>query len=47
MIDQIREIAKQYPDSKSAILPALRLAQEQHGWLLARGASSRSPTRST
>ena len=33
MIDQIREIAKQYPESKSAILPALRIAQEQHGWL--------------
>ena len=33
MIDQIREIAKQYPESKSAILPALRLAQEQYGWL--------------
>jgi NADH-quinone oxidoreductase E subunit len=27
------EIAKQYPSSKSAILPALRLAQEKHGWL--------------
>ena len=33
MIDQIREIAKQYPESKSAILPALRIAQEQSGWL--------------
>ena len=33
MIDQIREIAKQYPESRSAILPALRIAQEQHGWL--------------
>ena len=31
--DEIREIAKQYPESKSAILPALRLAQEQYGWL--------------
>ena len=31
--DRIREIAKQYPESKSAILPALRLAQEQYGWL--------------
>ena len=27
------EIAKQYPSSKSAILPALRIAQERHGWL--------------
>jgi NADH:ubiquinone oxidoreductase subunit E len=27
-------VAKQYPQSRSAILPALRLAQEQHGgWL--------------
>jgi NADH-quinone oxidoreductase E subunit len=33
MIDQIREIAKRYPESKSAILPALRIAQEQYGWL--------------
>jgi NADH-quinone oxidoreductase E subunit len=31
--DEIRKIAKQYPESKSAILPALRLAQEQYGWL--------------
>jgi NADH-quinone oxidoreductase subunit E len=27
------EIAAQYPSTKSAILPALRLAQEKHGWL--------------
>jgi NADH:ubiquinone oxidoreductase subunit E len=34
MIDEIRKIAKEYPSSKSAILPALRLAQEHHGgWL--------------
>jgi NADH-quinone oxidoreductase subunit E len=33
LIDEIREIAKQYPESKSAILPALRIAQEQYGWL--------------
>ena len=33
MIDEIREVAKQYPESRSAILPALRLAQERHGWL--------------
>jgi NADH:ubiquinone oxidoreductase subunit E len=31
--ERIREIAKQYPESKSAILPALRIAQEQYGWL--------------
>jgi len=29
----IRKVARQYPDPKSAILPALRLAQERHGWL--------------
>ena len=33
MIEQIREVAAQYPDSRSAILPALRIAQERHGWL--------------
>jgi NADH-quinone oxidoreductase subunit E len=33
MIDEIREIAAQYPDSRSAVLPALRLAQERHGYL--------------
>ena len=27
------EVAKQYPDPKSAVLPALRIAQEKHGWL--------------
>ena len=32
--DEIRAVASQYPDPRSAILPALRLAQEQHdGWL--------------
>jgi NADH-quinone oxidoreductase subunit E len=33
VIDEIRRIAAQYPDPKSAILPALRLAQERHGYL--------------
>ena len=34
LYDEIRQIASQYPDPKSAILPALRLAQEHHaGWL--------------
>jgi NADH-quinone oxidoreductase subunit E len=34
VIDEIRAIAKQYPDRRSAILPALRVAQERHdGWL--------------
>ena len=27
------ERAKYPPDSHSAVLPALRLAQEEHGWL--------------
>jgi NADH-quinone oxidoreductase subunit E len=30
---EIQKVAKQYPESKSAVLPALRLAQEQYGWL--------------
>jgi NADH-quinone oxidoreductase subunit E len=31
---QVREIAARYPDSRSAVLPALRIAQERHGgWL--------------
>jgi NADH-quinone oxidoreductase E subunit len=33
VIDEIRAIAAQYPDPKSAILPALRLAQERRGYL--------------
>jgi NADH:ubiquinone oxidoreductase subunit E len=33
VIDEIREIAREYPESKSAILPALRIAQERHGYL--------------
>jgi NADH-quinone oxidoreductase subunit E len=30
---EIRRVAERYPQSRSAILPALRLAQEQYGWL--------------
>jgi NADH-quinone oxidoreductase subunit E len=33
LLSEIRAIGEQYPDSRSAILPALRLAQERHGWL--------------
>jgi NADH-quinone oxidoreductase subunit E len=33
LAEAIRELAAQYPVSRSAILPALRLAQERHGWL--------------
>jgi NADH-quinone oxidoreductase E subunit len=31
--EEIREVAALYPQSRSAILPALRLAQEKYGWL--------------
>jgi NADH-quinone oxidoreductase subunit E len=31
--DEVQELKGQYPDWRSAILPALRLAQEQHGYL--------------
>ena len=31
---EVAEVAAQYPDSRSAVMPALRLAQERHGgWL--------------
>jgi NADH-quinone oxidoreductase subunit E len=30
---EVRAIAESYPDPRSATLPALRLAQERHGWL--------------
>ena len=34
MIDEIGRVAEQYPVARSAILPALRIAQERHGgWL--------------
>jgi NADH-quinone oxidoreductase subunit E len=33
VIEEIQKLAKEYPSSKSAILPALRLAQERYGWL--------------
>ena len=33
LVDDIQKVAQRYPSSKSAILPALRLAQEQYGWL--------------
>ena len=34
MIDEIRREADKYPSSLSAVLPALRIAQERHGgWL--------------
>jgi NADH-quinone oxidoreductase subunit E len=33
LYDEIQEIADQYPVRRSAVLPALRLAQERYGWL--------------
>ena len=33
LVGEIQEIAKQYPESRSAVLPALRIAQERYGWL--------------
>jgi NADH-quinone oxidoreductase subunit E len=33
LVAEIQKVAKRYPDPRSAILPALRLAQDEHGWL--------------
>jgi NADH-quinone oxidoreductase subunit E len=34
LADEVREVAAQYPESRSAVMPALRIAQERHGgWL--------------
>src|SRR3954452_15362631 len=33
LYERIQAVAAQYPQRRSAILPALRLAQEEHGWL--------------
>src|SRR5581483_1432867 len=33
LADEIRAVADQYPQRRSAVMPALRLAQEQYGWL--------------
>ena len=30
---EIEKVAQQYPEARSAVLPALRLAQEEYGWL--------------
>jgi NADH-quinone oxidoreductase subunit E len=29
----VRELAARFPDARSATIPALRIAQERHGWL--------------
>ena len=31
--DEVQQLKSQFTDSHSAVLPALRLAQEKHGWL--------------
>jgi NADH-quinone oxidoreductase subunit E len=33
LYDEIREFGERYPDSRSAVMPALRAAQERYGWL--------------
>jgi NADH-quinone oxidoreductase subunit E len=33
LVSEIQEIAAQYPESRSAIMPALHLAQQKYGWL--------------
>ena len=33
LYDEIQEMRAQYPQSRSAVLPALRLAQGRYGWL--------------
>jgi NADH-quinone oxidoreductase subunit E len=31
--EQVQELRARYPDPRSAVLPALQLAQAEHGWL--------------
>jgi NADH-quinone oxidoreductase subunit E len=33
LYDQIRKAAARYPQRRSAVMPALRMAQERYGWL--------------
>ena len=33
LYDEVREAAAHYPSSRSAVMPALHLAQGRHGWL--------------
>jgi NADH-quinone oxidoreductase subunit E len=33
LYDEIQELRARYPDDRSAVMPALQLAQERHGWL--------------
>jgi NADH-quinone oxidoreductase subunit E len=31
--EEVQKLRRLYPEERSAVMPALRLAQEQHGWL--------------
>jgi NADH-quinone oxidoreductase E subunit len=33
LAERIQEVAAEYPQARSAVLPGLRMAQEEHGWL--------------
>ncbi len=33
LFDEIQAVRERYPESRSAVMPALRLAQERYGWL--------------
>jgi NADH-quinone oxidoreductase E subunit len=33
LFDEIQQFRSRYPDSRSAVMPALRAAQERYGWL--------------
>src|SRR6478736_8304893 len=33
LYDRIQDVIALYPERKSAVIPALRLAQDEHGWL--------------
>ena len=33
LFEQVQELAARYPSSRSAVMPALHLAQAEHGWL--------------
>ena len=46
LYDEIQTIAARYPERLSAVMPALRLAQERYGWL-PRTHSARWQRRST
>ena len=43
---KMRTLASRYPSARSATLPALRVAQEEEGYVTPAGHSTRWPTRS-